>query len=81
MINLYRFFLIGVKWCYKVLVSYMHGNYFECVDTDIKRCINRAGLIGVGGSCKGNPVVRRAKGQRPSKSPSGAKQGRRTADD
>ena len=59
----------------------MYGNYSECVDTAIKRCINRVRFIGVGGSCKGNPVVREAKGQRPSKSPSGAKQGRRTADD
>ncbi|MDB3860660.1 hypothetical protein N9301_04205 [Paracoccaceae bacterium] len=38
-------------------------------------------IIGVGGSCKGMPVVLEAKGQRPSKPPSCAEQRRRTADD
>ena len=56
-------------------------NCAACVDTGNEGCISQSLIIGVGGSCKGNPVVLKARGQRPSKPPSRAKIGRRSADD
>ena len=63
------------------LIFEMPNNYVERVDTIIKHCINRGLIIGVGGSCKGIPVVCKARGQRPSKPRNCANQGRRSADD
>ena len=80
MIELYEIFILNFRHRSNLIFE-MPNNYVLRVDTIIKHCISRYLSIGVGGSCKGIPVVCKARGQRPSKPRNCANQGRKSADD